>query len=97
MGFDLTVPKGYVRLAEVPTLMRERLEFGAKIELDIIPVNWIVSGSDDALNSSSSGAPHPLASHLRLYGKGRFRVGSMTRHGRVAVHRRAPKWRDRWN
>ena len=44
MGFDLTVTKGNVRLAEAHTLVRELLEFAAQMELEVIPVNWIVSG-----------------------------------------------------
>jgi hypothetical protein len=44
MGYDLMVTKGNVRLAEVPALIHELLEFAAQMELEVIPVNWMVSG-----------------------------------------------------
>jgi hypothetical protein len=44
MGYDLTVLKGHVRLAEAEILIRELLEFAAQMELEVIPVNWMVSG-----------------------------------------------------
>jgi len=44
MGYDLTVTKGSIRLAEAPILIRELLEFAAQMELEVIPVNWMVSG-----------------------------------------------------
>jgi len=44
MGYDLRVTKGSVRLAEAPILFRELLEFAAQMELEVIPVNWMVTG-----------------------------------------------------
>lgn len=44
MGYDLTVSRGSIRLAEAPILIRELLEFAAQMELEVIPVNWMVSG-----------------------------------------------------
>lgn len=44
MGYDLKVTKGSVRLSEAPILIREMIEFAALMELEVIPVNWIVSG-----------------------------------------------------
>jgi hypothetical protein len=44
MGYDLTVTRGNVRLAESQTLIRELLEFAAQMELEIIPINWMISG-----------------------------------------------------
>ena len=44
MGYDLKVTKGSVRLAEAPILIRELLEFAAQMELEVIPVNWMVTG-----------------------------------------------------
>lgn len=44
MGYDLKVTKGSVRLAEAPILIRELIEFAAQMELEVIPVNWMVSG-----------------------------------------------------
>lgn len=44
MGYDLTVTRGNVRLAESQILIRELLEFAAQMELEVIPVNWMVTG-----------------------------------------------------
>lgn len=44
MGYDLKITQGSVRLAEVPILFRELIEFAAQMEMDVIPVNWMVSG-----------------------------------------------------
>ncbi len=44
MGYDLTVKSGNVCLAEAVTLIRELLEFAAQMELEIIPVNWMITG-----------------------------------------------------
>lgn len=44
MGYDLTVTKGSVRLAEAQILIRDLLEFAAQMELEVIPVNWMVTG-----------------------------------------------------
>jgi hypothetical protein len=44
MGVDFFVEKGNVRLTEAETLVRELLQLAAELELDVIPVNWIVSG-----------------------------------------------------
>lgn len=44
MGFDLTVTKGSVRLAEARILIRELLEFAVQMELEVIPLNLMVSG-----------------------------------------------------
>jgi len=44
MGYDLKVEKGKVRLAEAHTLIRELLEFAVQMEMEVIPVNWMVSG-----------------------------------------------------
>jgi len=43
MGYDFTVTKGNVRLAEAHTLIRELLELAWQLELPVIPVNWLVS------------------------------------------------------
>lgn len=44
MGYDLTVTKGNVRMAEARILIRELLEFAAQLDLEVIPINWMVSG-----------------------------------------------------
>ncbi len=44
MGYDLTVTNGNVRVAEAQTLIRELIEFAAQMELQVIPINWMVSG-----------------------------------------------------
>jgi hypothetical protein len=44
MGFDLTITKGSLRLSEARMVIRELIEFATQMELEIIPVNWMVSG-----------------------------------------------------
>jgi len=44
MGYDLSVTKGSVRLEEVRILIRKLLEFAAQMELEVVPVNWMISG-----------------------------------------------------
>lgn len=44
MGYDFTVTKGSVRLAEAPGLTHELLEFAVQLEMEVIPVNWMISG-----------------------------------------------------
>ena len=45
VGYDFVIRRGNVRLAEVPSLVGDLLRFAAQIELEVIPVNWVVSGT----------------------------------------------------
>jgi len=44
MGFDLTITKGNLRLSETRMAIRELIEFAMQMELEVIPVNWMVTG-----------------------------------------------------
>ena len=45
MGYDFVIRKGNIRLPEATALMGESLRFAERLELEVIPVNWVVSGT----------------------------------------------------
>ena len=45
MGYDFVIRKGNIRLPEATVLMGESLRLAERLELEVIPVNWVVSGT----------------------------------------------------
>lgn len=45
MSYDYFITKGSIRLAEAPVLVSKLLRFAMHMELEVIPVNWLVSGA----------------------------------------------------
>ncbi len=104
MGFDISIKKGRVRVEEIPNLMRDLLRFAVALDLDVIPIDWMATGSisDEAegqlrkIFGEAPVTPDDLHVVRRMTGKGLFEIEREHMQG-LAICHPYEEWILTWN